>query len=132
MKRLLSIIAGVVVGGIVVGIVESVGHLIWPPPPGLDITNPDDLARLMESIPAGALVFVVLGWTLGAIAGGFTAGKISEDPTYLPSIFAGGILMTLGIVTLFMIPHPVWMWIMGIVLPVPCAWWGGRWAGVKE
>jgi hypothetical protein len=44
LRDALAVLAGVIVGGVVVGAVESVGHLIWPPPPGLDVSDPAALA----------------------------------------------------------------------------------------
>ena len=130
MKKALSVLAGVIAGGITVGIVESLGHLIWPPPEGTDLTNPEALAAIMDTIPTAAIAAVLVAWVCGAIVGGFTAGKIAKDPGYLPSIFAGAILMLLGVITMIAIPHPIWMWVLGIALPVPAAFYGGKLAGL--
>ena len=131
MKKVLPIVAGFLAGAVTVFIVESIGHTIWPPPEGIDLSDPESLAILMESVPFGAMAFVVLGWILGALSGGFTAGRIAKDPGYLPSILVGALLMVVGIVTMFMIPHPAWMWIMGVMVPVPSAWFGGKMAGIE-
>jgi len=129
MKKILPVVAGVIAGGITVFIVESIGHLIWPPPEGIDITDPEGLAQLMDVIPIGALVFVVIAWIAGAIAGGFVAGKMAKDPSYLPGIITGAVLMVFGVMTMVSVPHPIWMWIFGIVAPVPSAWYGSKLAG---
>jgi hypothetical protein len=126
MKKALSIVAGVIAGGITVGIVESLGHLIWPPPAGTDITNPEELAAIMHTIPTAALIAVLVAWACGAWVGGLTTGIISKDPSHLPSILTGAVLMTLGIITMITIPHPIWMWILGIALPIPAAFYGAK------
>jgi len=129
MKKALSVVAGVIAGGLTVFIVEAIGHVIWPPPEGVDLSDPESLATLMDIAPFGALVAVVVAWIVGAVAGGFVAGKISADPGYLPSILTGGVLMIFGVLTMMSFPHPIWMWVLGIVAPVPSAWYGGRLAG---
>ncbi len=132
MKKILPVVAGVIAGGITVFIVESIGHLIWPPPEGIDITDPEGLAQLMEVIPTGALVFVVIAWISGALSGGFVAGKLAKDPSFLPGILTGAILMVFGVITMATVPHPIWMWIFGIVVPVPSAWYGSKLAGIDS
>ena len=47
-KGLLGTLGGIVVAVLTVMVAEAAGHAIFPPPDGIDITNPDDQARLME------------------------------------------------------------------------------------
>lgn len=86
----------------------------------------------MDTISMGALLFVLPAWITGAFVGGFVAGKIAEDNTFMASIFTGAVLTLFGIMTMMAIPHPWWMWLFGIVAPVPSAWWGGQLAGVRD
>jgi len=62
----LAVLAGVIAGGVVVGAVESVGHLIWPPPPGLDVSDPATLVMIPN--PAWMVVGAVLGVPATAFA----------------------------------------------------------------
>ena len=72
-SRIVGVIAGLVVAMLVVMAAEGAGHAMFPPPEGLDITRPEDQARLMELIPLGAKIAVVVAWFLGALAGAATA-----------------------------------------------------------
>lgn len=123
-RNILAAVAGVIVAGLVVGIVEAVGHLIFPPPAGLDITNPDDQARLMEIIPLGAKIAVVVAWFMGALAGIATARKISNRswPAWVPML----LMIAASVWTTTLFPHPVWMVVCAVVLPLIALYLVGR------
>ena len=114
-RAVLASIAGIVVAGMVVALVESAGHMIYPPPPDLDLERPEDLARLLEVIPLGAKISVVEAWFLGALAGASVAGWIgrSKKPGWAVAVF----MLIASVVTTLMIPHPVWMIVAAAVLP---------------
>lgn len=124
LRKILAVVGGVVAGGVVVFAVEGVGHLLFPPPPGLDMSSPEGMKAAIQSLPAGALLFVVLAWVLGAFAGGLVAALIARSVG--PALVTGALQLLFGIVTMVMIPHPLWMIALGILLPLPSAWAGGQ------
>ena len=77
LRLILGVLAGVVVGVVVIGVVEGVGHMLFPPPPGLDLTDPLQLHTAMSKVPVQAKVWVLLAWFLGALAGASTANLIA-------------------------------------------------------
>lgn len=115
-RLILGLVAGVIVAGIVVALVEGAGHMIWPPPEGLDPTNPEDAAQIMLVIPTAAKVAVVIAWFLGALAGAWVAIAISKN--VLTGWMVGLLMIVGGIVTTQMFPHPLWMVISAVVLPL--------------
>ena len=123
-RRIGSVVLGLLMGVFVVAAGEMVGHALWPPPPGLDATNPEHLARLMQEIPKAALVAVVVSWALGAFAGGAVAARVGKSIG--PAIIVGVILLAAGVMTMIQIPHPAWMWACGVLVPIPAAWLGAR------
>lgn len=118
-RGIVAVVAGLVAAFAVVFVCEALGHMLYPPPPGLDISNPDDQKRMMEVIPTGAKVAVVIAWFLGTLAGSLVAVKIGRRPLYAWVI--AGITILLSIVTTMMFPHPVWMIVAAVVLPVLAA-----------
>jgi len=127
-KRLIGVVAGIVVGVLIVAAVEAVGHTVFPPPPGLNMHDPEQLKSLMAKLPIGALLLVVVGWALGPLGGGFVAAKVAGT---LRAALSVGVLLTLaGVWTMVEIPHPIWMWVLGVLIPVPMAAVGARFAGV--
>ena len=126
LRNILGVFIGIAAGVVVVGLIESIGHWIYPPPPGIDVTDPEALARLMHEIPLGAKLAVVIAWALGALAGGYMAALISRQAIW-PPLIVGVIILAAGAYTLYAIPHPLWMAVVGILVPVPAALLGGRW-----
>jgi len=124
MRLALGVIAGLVVAFACVFGIETIGHSLYPPPPGFDLTNPRDIDRLMAVMPAGALAFVVAAWFIGALAGAVAANLVARRAT------AGWVVALLVIAaaaaTMVMIPHPAWMWAAGIALPLIAAFIAAR------
>lgn len=115
-RGIVATLAGLVVAMLVVGLVEMAGHTAFPPPADLDLTKPEDQARLMELVPLGAKIAVVLAWFLGALAGCAVAAWIAR--TIRPGWIVAGVLVLGGMYTTQMFPHPVWMVVCAVVLPV--------------
>lgn len=126
-RRAGGIVAGVVAAGLVVGVIETLGHSLFPPPPGLDLAKPADQARLMEAIPIGAKLAVVIAWFAGALAGAWAALRISG---WAPSVWVvAGVMTVLSVVTTQMFAHPLWMIAAALALPVLAAWLVQRMVG---
>lgn len=115
-RGILASIAGVVIAGITVGLVESLGHMIFPPPEGLDLNNPDDLETLMTVIPLGAKIAVLVAWFVGALAGILAAGWIGRGT--IPGWVVAAFMLIASVVTTQMFPHPIWMIAGAVVLPI--------------
>ena len=115
-RRIAGLLAGLVVMALTVALAEGAGHALFPPPAGLDVTNPDDQARMMEVIPLGAKIAVVVAWFLGALAGSAVAMMIGRTPLLGWAI--GIIMGALSLFTTQMFPHPLWMVIAAVVLPL--------------
>jgi hypothetical protein len=126
MRIVLAAIAGVVAMMLSVFVVESIGHTLFPPPPNMDVSNPEMLKALMPSLPFGALAFVILGWALGAFLGAVVASRITLKHQQKLAIGIGIVMIALSVTTMVMIPHPLWMIFLGVTLPVPSAWLGAR------
>lgn len=114
-----GIVIGIICAGATVGAVEWIGHQIYPPPPGLDVSKPDDLARLMDVIPVGAKVAVLIAWFVGSLVGGAVAMQIARN-RIAPWIVAAFIIVG-GLFSFAAIPHPLWMMMGGVALPILAA-----------
>lgn len=70
-KSVLAVVLGLILGVVIIFVVEGVSHLLYPPPPGLDINNPKVLKAAMANVPFGALLFVLLAVlaTAGSLPG---------------------------------------------------------------
>ncbi len=124
-KKILAVVVGVIVSGIVSGIIEmGIGHQVYPPPADLDITNSEMMGEYMANLPIGAFLFVIAGWLIGPLVGAFVAAKIAPDNWRKSAISIGVAIAVFALMSLWMIPHPIWMWFVGLLLPVPMAYIG--------
>lgn len=130
LRTVMAIVAGMVALVLVVALVQMLGHFLYPPPPNVDVTDPDQLNAMIGELPIGALVSVVIAWALGSLAGGFVAHRVANRHRLTAALSVGGLMLALVIANLLMIPHPAWMAVAGLALPLPLAWLGARIAGM--
>jgi hypothetical protein len=106
-RLILGIIAGLIAAVITVALVETLGHMIYPPPPGVDVTDPAQLSAIMSTIPLGAKIAVLVAWAVGILVGGAVSIIIARKTW--PAWVVGGAVLLMGAITMYMIPHPLWM-----------------------
>ena len=121
-RWLLGVVLGLVAMFIVIMGVEYIGHVLYPPPPGLDPYRTEDLSAMLAQQPVTALLFVVVAWVAGAFAGGWVAARISRRWPRSAAI-AVSLVVILGVIQMIQqVPgHPQWMAILGLLLPIPAA-----------
>jgi len=49
-KTILGTVVGLVVAVVTLMIVEALGHMIYPPPEGVDLKDPEQLASIMKTM----------------------------------------------------------------------------------
>lgn len=121
-----AVLAGLVAMLLVVAGVEYIGHTLVPPPPDIDLSTPDALRAALRQLPFASLAFVVLAWTLGAFLGALVAAALLPAHRGSAALAIGTVMLLLVAFTVVTIPHPVWMVIAGLALPLPAAWLGGK------
>lgn len=119
LANILIILAGVLASGLVVALVEGLGMSFFPVPVEV-MQNQEDLAR----IPLGAKLSVVVAWVVGSFAGGCVTALLHGRRAQARVV--GIIMLALVLSMLMTIPHPLWMSVSGLVLPLPAALVGGR------
>ena len=120
-RTILALLIGLITGFLLIGLLEMVGHLIYPPPPGVDLTNPEIVKELIKNAPTGALILILISYAIGAFAGGLVAMLIGKKS---PGLYIGGVgggLLGGGILNLINLPHPLWFTILSILIFIPCA-----------
>ena len=122
LRSILAVLAGLVVAWITVSLFEFASMHAFPPPPGVDVRDPQQLAALVAQMPVGALGLVLAGWVVGALDGGLVATLISKRR--VPAIVVGVLVMLGAFLMVAMVPHPMWMSIAGVLLPLPAALFG--------
>lgn len=125
-RTILAVAVGVVVAWLAIVLSQFAGAAAYPPPPGLDVTDPAQLASFIQAAPPMAMALVLGGWVLGALAGGWTAARISRRYPRIAALLVGALVLAGVIANAMLIPHPLWMALAGVLLPLPAAWLGAR------
>lgn len=121
-----AVLAGMVTAALVVALVESLSHSIYPAPVGLDPADKAAMEAYMRSLPTGALIMVLVAWFDGTMAGAFVATLLTGGRERWPALVVAGAMLSGALFTMMEIPHPPWMAMVGISLFFPAAE-AGRW-----
>lgn len=125
-------VTGAATSVIVILAMELLGHAIYPPPPGIDWDDNEQVAKAIEKAPTEALVLVIVAWGLGTVAGSFVASTIGSSGEVFHG-FAMAVLMLVGGITMMLsVPHPAWMWLTGCAVFVPAGLLGAHLAPRKR
>jgi hypothetical protein len=125
MKKILAIVAGVVTGFIVTFIGDATVHAIHPLPSGLNFMDKSVMTTYIASIPTYVFVIMIIFWALSAFFGGMLAARICRPEWKRVSLSTGAILMAAAILNLIMISHPLWLWVVTLLIYLPAAFLGG-------
>jgi len=123
-RIVLGIVLGVAVGIGLVMVGDAINHRLWPPPPDVQVTNPEAIRDYMATAPITSLLGLPVTWTIAAFGGAFAAAKVGAR--VWAGWIAGGVLFALTGMNLIMIPHPLWMLIAAVVCVPLAAWLGGN------
>jgi len=122
-RTILGMLVGVVVAIAVIAAVEALGHSVWPPPAGLDPTDPANeaaFAAFIAGMPLPAKLLVLIAWVLGTFIGALAAAKLARHQTAAALLVA--LVVLSGVVGMIMkVPHPTWLSVAGLLLPIPAA-----------
>jgi hypothetical protein len=121
MKRVFSIVAGVIAGFAIVFMGDATTHSLSPLPKGLDYSNRNEMRDYIASIPMYVLIIMVIFWLASSFLGAMLTARINRQEWKRAALTTGGILMAASILNLALLPHPLWMWIAAIVGYLPAA-----------
>ena len=129
-KQIIAVLVGVVVGIAVTAIVVTISSNLYPMPQALDRTDPEAMRQFVFEQPITAKLLMLIGWMVSAFAAGLAAALLApEGKGRTMAIYAGAILMAFGVANAFMVPHPMWMLIIGLLQYIPLAHLGAKAAG---
>lgn len=113
MRTFLATLSGLIIGGIVIWVLEILGHILFPLPFKVDPTNLEQLRNLMFQVPLGALIALAVAHIVG-VAVGMTFAKFIDKGNTMPLYIIGGLFLLSTGINLMAIPHPVWFSILDI------------------
>ena len=131
-RSLLAIFAGLFVAFVLIATLETLGHVIYPPPPGVDPTDSESRKEFMDQLPVGAIVSVLVAWGIGTFCGACVAARIAKRAALIHGGIIGALFLAMAVATMIYIPHPLWFSITAVVLIPMAALLGSCCAGVKR
>ncbi len=131
-RSILAVIAGLVVGGLLVAGVEYMSQMIYPPPPGLDLTDTEAVREFAMGAPDSARMVILLAWFVGPFGGGWLAARLAPRLPMTHAIIVGAFFVAADLINLVTIPSPVWMWVGGLIAPLLAAYLGGKLVSVPQ
>lgn len=124
LKNIAAGFAGLIVAGLLVFLVEILGHTVYPPPADLNFANADAMSAYIDTLPIGALLFVAAAWFIGTLGGTVVACKIGDAKPLIYAGVVGGLMLVATLFNLVTIPHPLWFSILGVAGIAVGAWLG--------
>ncbi len=122
-RFLLAIITGIVAGMVVIRAIETITQYAFEAP---DSPDPETICFYLGQVSGMALILYIIAWTLGAFVAGMVA-KLIYRPNNKAAFIAGAVLLIFLLAQFFIfLCHPIWMQILGALLPVPMAMLGSR------
>jgi len=108
-RNIAAMIAGIVTAFVTIMLIDKIGHMIYPPPEGLDFTDPDALRPYFATLPIGAFLFILASSVVAAFIGTLIACYIGTANATLFGAVVGGIVLAATIANFIAVPHPLWL-----------------------
>lgn len=127
LRTVFAFLLGVVAMVATVAGLQMVGQWLWPPPTGVDPTKPEQLATLVEQMPLAAKVWVLVAYATAVEVGTIVAVLVQRPRWRGLAMSIGVLMMALCALNFWMLPHPLWMVVVGLLVPLPVAMMAGWW-----
>lgn len=126
LRSLLAVIVGGMAAIIIVTLFDASSLIFFPLSAGADPNDPASLAANSSAIPTGSFIVLIIGWGIASFTGAWIAARIADRSQMVHGLIVAGMLVVTGILNLLAIPHPAWVWIIGIL-----AYIGGGYVGAR-
>jgi hypothetical protein len=110
-RQIVGVVVGLVAAGVAVMLIEAMA--------GFDPAAPD-----LSLVRVEAVASIAVAWILGPLIGGLVATVVGMPAGPVLAFIVGFFLLVADIANLLMIPSPAWLWVVGILAPLPSAWLG--------
>lgn len=122
LRNILAAIAGVATAVITVMIFQFVSHTVFPPPAGVDMSDPAVINEMIASAPPLALGIVVAGYIFATFDGAFVAALIGNWKAGIYAIVVGVFMLAGALHTITTFSHPTWFSLTSIFGIIIAAW----------
>ena len=123
MRKIFAIVAGVLTAFLLVAGFDFAGSLFFPLT-DVDTADRTALAAYVAAMPLAAKLITASGWLISPFVGAWLCLRIADWPPggwIVTIVFLGG-----GVLNQFSLPHPLWMQICSVALPLLGGWLAQR------
>ena len=132
-RNVLAVVAGLMVGSIVNGIIIMLSGKVIPPPEGVDVTNMEDLKAKMHLFESKHFIMPFLAHAIGTLVGAFLAVMLGVSSHFRLAMIVGFFFLVGGAINVFMLSAPMWFNILDLVgAYIPMAWLGYKLAARRS
>jgi hypothetical protein len=127
-----AVIGGIAIAFLTVMLIDMLNHTIYPPPPGLDLSNPEAARPYLNTLPIGAFLLIMASSVVAAFVGTLVACFVGTMQPRNCAIIVGGMVFAATVANFIAIPHPSWLAIATLAGVVVSAWAAMRIASGPE
>ncbi|MBP9082519.1 MAG: hypothetical protein KBH11_05555 [Bacteroidia bacterium] len=120
-RNILSVITGLAAAIITFLIAESINGAIHPIPPTLDFQDSVAVKTFYNNQPFSMWLLVLTGWIAGSFLCGLLIRLISRSSEKRLPLIAGIVLTLSAVTNFYLLPHPTWFIVVGLLVFVPSA-----------
>lgn len=129
-RNVLACMVGVLLGGGVNMAIVAIGPAIVPPPPGVDVTNPEALRQFIHLFEPRHFASPLLAHAFGTLFGSFVAFLVAASRRSAIAYLIGAVFFAGGVAASFMIPAPPWFIVLDLTAAYfPMSYLGARLGG---
>jgi hypothetical protein len=114
-RSIVAVIAGAVVAVATIAGAEGIGRTLYPPPGGVDLSNPEQLRSYMRIVPTGLLLFVLFGWLAATFIGGIVASLVARERVRRVATTVAVVVLIATAANFLAIPHPAWFMVVSVL-----------------
>lgn len=115
-RRIAGTFAGIVVAMLIVGLMDGLGHMLFPKSVARSM-RAEDLGAAIAAAPLAAKLIMACGWFLAALVGGLIALRLTQRRE--SGWIVAALILAACIYNGLSIPGvPLWMLIAGVLAPI--------------
>jgi len=122
-RYVLPVVVGSMAGMMLIIFGENFIHQMFVPL-GLNLSDPDTLAKGLKLMPARFFVMLLANYAIDSFIAGIIATLISKRTTMRPAIVVGIVLTLAGLYNDIYLPHPTWFTVTNLLTYLPMAFLG--------
>lgn len=126
-RNILAVIIGILAGGVVNMGIITLGPMVIPSPPGVDMSTMEGIAAAMPLMEAKHFLVPFLAHALGSFVGALVAALIAVSHKMGIALGIGAFTMLGGIYMAYILPAPLWFEAVDLIFAyIPTAWIAGK------